>query len=96
LPVALVYLGVLTLLFVLVPAWTIPLAWTLLGFGAFVGIFGGLTGLPQWVRDLSPFTHSPVVVGTVDWTGGYWMLAIAVAAVVAAAVLIRRRDFAVG
>ena len=96
LPVALVYLGVLTLLFVLVPAWTIPLAWTLLGFGAFVGIFGGLTGLPQWMRDLSPFTHSPVVVGTVDWTGGYWMLAIAVAAVIAAAVLIRRRDFAIG
>ena len=96
LPVALVYLGVLSLVFVVLPSWTIPLGWTLLGLGAFVGIFGGLIGLPTWVHDLSPFAHSPVVVGTPDWTGGYWMLGIAVVATAGAAVLIRRRDFAIG
>lgn len=96
LPVALVYLGVLALVFVVLPRWTIPLGWTLLGLGAFIGIFGGLIGMPQWVRDLSPFTHAPVVVGTVDWTGGFWMLGIAVVAVAAAVALIARRDVAIG
>jgi ABC-2 type transport system permease protein len=96
LPVAFVYLGVLSLVFVVVPRATIPLAWTLLGLGAFVGIFGGLIGLPEWVHDFSPFSHAPIVVGTVDWTGGYWMLGIAIVATAAAAALIRRRDFAIG
>ncbi|HEV7183791.1 MAG TPA: hypothetical protein VGN33_04790 [Leifsonia sp.] len=96
LPAALVYLGVLALVFVVVPRWTIPLAWTLLGLGAFFGIFGGLIGLPDWVHNLSPFAHAPVVVGTPDWTGGFWMIGIAIAATAVAAVLIRRRDFAVG
>ncbi|MFF1571562.1 ABC transporter permease [Leifsonia sp. NPDC058292] len=96
LPVALVYLGVLVFVFVLAPRWTVPLAWTLLGLGAFVGIFGGLVGMPEWMRDLSPFTHVPVVVGTPDWTGGYWMFGIAVVATAGAALLIRRRDFAIG
>ncbi|WP_431278997.1 ABC transporter permease [Leifsonia poae] len=96
LPVAFVYLGVLALVFVVVPRWTIPLAWTLLGLGAFIGIFGGLIGFPKGVRDLSPFSHAPVVVGTVDWTGGFWMFGIAIVATAAAALLIRRRDFAIG
>jgi len=95
-PVALVYLGVLTLVFVLVPSWTAPVGWAALGLGAFVGIFGGLVKLPEGVRHLSPFADAPVVVGDVDWTGGYWMLGITVVALVGAAALIRRRDFAIG
>lgn len=95
-PVAFVYLGVLTLVFVVLPSWTVPVSWAALGFGAFVGIFGALIDLPDWVRHLSPFADAPVVVGAVDWTGGYWMLGIAVVALAAAAVLIRRRDFAIG
>lgn len=95
-PVAAVYLGVLTLVFVVLPSWTVPVSWAALGFGAFVGIFGALIDMPDWLRHLSPFADAPVVVGTVDWTGGYWMLGIAVAAIAAAAALIRRRDFAIG
>jgi ABC-2 type transport system permease protein len=95
-PVALVFLGVLTLVFVLLPSWTIPVGWAALGLGAFIGIFGGLVKLPDGVRHLSPFADAPVVVGHVDWTGGYWMFGITVVALVAAAVLIRRRDFAIG
>ena len=96
LPVALVYLGVLTLVFVALPTWTIPAGWAALGLGAFVGIFGGLIDLPEGIRHLSPFADAPVVVGDVDWTGGWWMLAIAVASLVAAAALIRRRGLVLG
>ena len=96
LPVALVYLGVLTLVFVVLPSWTVALAWTTLGLGAFIGIFGALVNLPEWLRHVSPFADAPVVVGTVDWTGGYWMFGIAIVATAAAAALIRRRDFAIG
>lgn len=95
-PVALVYLGVLTLVFVVLPSWTVSVAWTTLGLGAFVGIFGALIRLPDWLRHVSPFADAPVVVGTVDWSGGYWMIGIAVVAIAAAAALIRRRDFAIG
>ena len=95
LPVALVYLGVLSLVFVVVPNWSIVIAWAALGLGAFIGIFGAFVGIPDWVHQLSPFTHSPVVTGTVDWSGGIWMFAIAILATIAAAVLIRRRDFAI-
>lgn len=95
LPVALVYFGVLTLVFVLLPGWTAPVGWATLGLGAFIGIFGALIGLPDGVRHLSPFADAPVVVGTVDWTGGYWMLCIAVVAIAAAAALNRRRDVAI-
>ncbi|UAJ79655.1 hypothetical protein IT072_00675 [Leifsonia sp. ZF2019] len=96
LPVALVYLGVLALVFVLAPSWTIPVGWASLGLGAFIGIFGGLIDLPDPIRHLSPFADAPVVVGDVDWTGGYWMFGIAIVALAAAAALIRRRDLAIG
>ncbi|WP_434315777.1 ABC transporter permease [Leifsonia sp. P73] len=95
-PVALVYLGVLTLVFVVLPSWTVPVGWAALGAGAFIGIFGALIKLPDWLRHFSPFADAPVVVGKVDWTGGYWMFGIAVVALAAAAALIRRRDFAIG
>ena len=95
-PEALVYLGVLTLVYVVVPSWTVPVGWAALGAGAFVGIFGALIKLPDWLRHVSPFADAPVVVGKVDWTGGYWMFGIAVVALAAAAALIRRRDFAIG
>ncbi|MFH5877576.1 ABC transporter permease [Arthrobacter sp. NA-172] len=93
LPAALVYLTVLALVFVLLPGWTVGLGWTLLGLGAVFGLFGGLVGMPQWARDLSPFTHSPVPVGTsTDWTGGIWMLCIAVAVAILATVGMKRRE----
>ncbi|WP_348789680.1 hypothetical protein [Leifsonia sp. NPDC080035] len=94
-PVALVYLGVLALVFVVLPSWTVAVSWATLGLGAFIGIFGALVNLPEWLRHASPFADAPVVVGKVDWTGGYWMIGIAVVAIAAAAALIRRRDFAI-
>ncbi|GAA3892030.1 exporter of polyketide antibiotics [Leifsonia kafniensis] len=93
LPAALIYLGVLALVFVLLPGITIALGWTLVGIGVMFGVFGGLIGLPDWARDISPFTHTPVPSqGATDWSGGLWMLAIAILTALLALVLMRRRE----
>ncbi|WP_345762917.1 ABC transporter permease [Diaminobutyricibacter sp. McL0608] len=96
LPVSLIYLGVLSLVFVVLPNWSIVIAWAALGLGAFLGIFGGFIGLTDSIQKLSPFAHTPVVTGpSPDWSGGIWMIVIAIAATLVAAALIRRRDFAI-
>jgi ABC-2 type transport system permease protein len=93
LPAALVYLAVLALLFVLLPSAVSAVGWALLGAGVFLGVFGGLLGVPQWARDLSPFTHTPVVSGEgTDLGGAVWMLVIGAGAASAALVLMRHRE----
>ncbi len=43
------------------PRWAAPLSWTVLVAAFVVGpMFGEGLNLPQWVRDLSPFTHTPM------------------------------------
>ncbi|WP_448808384.1 ABC transporter permease [Agromyces bauzanensis] len=97
LPAVLVYLGVGMLLFVLVPRVMIGVAWAALTLGAFFGVFGELLGLPDWVRDLSPFAHSPLPIGDdIDWTGGVWMIAIGLVAISVAIVAMRRREVVTG
>ncbi|WP_105030643.1 ABC transporter permease [Arthrobacter ruber] len=96
-PVALVFLGVALVVFVLLPALTVPLTWSLLGLATILGIFGGLIGLPEWIVDLSPFANSPVPAGdSVDWTGGVWMLVIAAAAITGGTVIAGRRELRTG
>jgi len=93
LPAALLMLAVTALLVALLPRLSIGLGWALLLAAIVTGLFGELLNLPQWVRDLSPFTHTPVVASAdVDWSGAWWMPALALVFVVAAAVGIRRRD----
>lgn len=93
LPAALIYLAVPALVFVLWPSATIAAGWALLGAGVVLGIFGGMVGLDQSVRDISPFSHTPVPNGTTtDWSGAWWMLAIAVLAAVVAVMGMRRRE----
>lgn len=92
LPAALVFLGVLALVFTLAPGLTAALGWSILGVTFFVGVFGPLLGLDQAVVDLSPFASTPVLVGDeADWRGGPAMLLAAAVAVAASLVLMRRR-----
>lgn len=43
-----------------VPRWSVPVAWALILAMIVLGpMFGPSLGLPTWVQDLSPFTHSP-------------------------------------
>lgn len=93
LPAALVYLAVPALVFVLWPSATVAASWGLLALGVMLGIFGGMLGIDQSLRDLSPFTHTPVPKPTgTDWSGAWWMLAIAVVAGALAVVVMRRRE----
>jgi len=93
LPAALIYLSVPALVFVLWPAATIAASWALLALGVVLGILGGMLGIDQSLRDLSPFAHTPVPHGdATDWSGAWWMLAVAAAAAVLAVAVMRRRE----
>lgn len=92
LPAALVFLGVLALVFTLAPALTIPLGWSALGVTFFIGVFGPIMGLPEEVSNLSPFAIAPVPFGDdADWNGGWVLLVVTALAVAASLVLMRRR-----
>jgi ABC-2 type transport system permease protein len=75
-----------------VPRFT-PVAWgVLVGFIALY-LLGSLSGFPQWLLNLEPFAHIPLV-----GTGGFtvtplvWLLGIDVVLAAAGAIAFRRRD----
>lgn len=86
----------LAALVVLVVGW-LPrasgLVWAVLGLCFVVGWLGGLINPPQWVKDLSPFTHVPAVPSaTLTATPLVVLLVVTAAAVVAGWVGFLRRD----
>jgi ABC-2 type transport system permease protein len=97
LPAVLIYLSVLGLVFALIPRVTIPVGWAMLAVGAFLGQFGGILKLPDWVRNVSPSQHTPAVpMPHADFSGAWWMVVISIVVAIVAVVLVRRRDTAVG
>lgn len=93
LPAALSFVALTTLLFAVVPRLTVPAGWGLLAVGVAIGQFGGLLNLPEGVRDLSPFTHTPVIPGPdPDFAGSLWLLAPSVVLVVVSIVVVRQRE----
>jgi len=93
LPAALIYLALPATVFVIWPRATIPAGWSLLGLGVVLGIYGGMLGFDQGIRDLSPFTHSPITTNTgTDWSGGFWMLGISAILALLALAAVRRRE----
>jgi ABC-2 type transport system permease protein len=97
LPAVLIYLTVLGLVFTLIPRITIPVGWAMLAAGAFLGQFGGILKLPDWVRNVSPSQHTPAVpMPHADFSGAWWMVIISIVVAIVAAAMLRRRDTAVG
>ena len=97
LPACLVIVAVAALVFALVPRASIALGWAVLLVAIVLGQFGGLFGFPEWMRDLSPFSHTPIVTAeTIDWTAAWVMSGIAVVVAAGATALVRRRDLALG
>ncbi|WEO77569.1 hypothetical protein BJQ94_00470 [Cryobacterium sp. SO2] len=95
LPAAALLLAVTALLVAVLPRWSIGLSWAVLVAAVVFGQFGELLDLPEWLRDLSPFTHTPAVAAAApDWSGAWWMSALAVVLAAVAFGGIRRRDLA--
>ncbi|HSP52530.1 MAG TPA: hypothetical protein VLO00_06510 [Cryobacterium sp.] len=94
-PAALLVLAIAALLVAYVPRLSTGLSWGVLLGAAFISEFGRLFGLPDWLLNLSPFTHTPTIgAADVDWSGAWWMLGLALAGAVLAGAGIRRRDLA--
>jgi ABC-2 type transport system permease protein len=68
-------------------------AWTLLGIAGLLTLLGRAFGLPQWVLDLSPFTHSPQMPGgEVEAVPVAVMLVVAAVLAVVGFAGLQRRD----
>lgn len=73
---------------------------TAMGWGAYaafivVGEFGQLWGLPRWLRELSPFAHSPVLPGPdSELVSLVWLSLVAGALLAGGSAAFRRRDLA--
>jgi len=95
LPAALILAGVAVAAFGLLPRFAIGLAWSAFAISLIVGQLGELLGLPQAVRDISPFTHVPAVPAASATAGPLIALTVvAVAFGAAGLALFRRRDLA--
>ncbi len=70
LPAGLVVVAVAALAFAVLPRLSIGLAWAVVLLAILLGQLGGLFGFPEWLRDISPFSHTPVVTAGDDRLGG--------------------------
>ena len=73
------------------------MSWLLLGASILLSpVFGLSLGLPQWVLDLSPFTHQKAPAVEVGTAAIVALLGVAVALVAAGLAAFRRRDLVPG
>ncbi|WP_147915832.1 ABC transporter permease [Ruania zhangjianzhongii] len=92
-PATALYLGIIALVFALLPRLTGALAWTILAVGVVLAELGGRLGLPDWAIAISPFMHTPLVTTAhPDWSGAVWMSTAAVATTALGVAFYRRRD----
>lgn len=91
-PAMWVVIGLAVLCFAWRSRWSV-LGWVILVVFATVGQIGELLNLPQWVIDLSPFTHSPrMPVASFAWAPALLMTGIAVLLLIASWWRYRTRD----
>jgi ABC-2 type transport system permease protein len=96
LPGIMVIGGLVVALVGLLPRWAAPISWVVLLAALLLGpLFGPSFGLPQWVQDLSPFTHVPKAPATdVTVVPLALMAVVGVGLALAGVAAIRRRDVA--
>jgi ABC-2 type transport system permease protein len=92
LPAVWVLTGITVAVFGLAPG-LIMIGWGALVVFLVLGQLGSILGLPQWMTDLSPFTHSPKLPGgTLSATPLVMLTLIAAVLVVTGLSAFRRRD----
>ncbi len=91
---AVLALGALTVTAVgLLPRWSVAIGWGAVAVSLVLGQLGALLDLPQWVLNVSPFTHVPAVPSEeLRWLPLLILLAVAVGLSAAGLVAFRRRD----
>ncbi len=91
-PAVWVLIGVAVVLFGWLPR-AVAAAWGALAACFLLGFLGPLLGLPDWVRDLSPFTHVPLLpAADLDVLPLLVLTALAAAFIAAGLLGFRRRD----
>jgi ABC-2 type transport system permease protein len=91
-PAVLVLVGIAAALVGWLPR-AAPLAWGVLAGAAVLGVLSELLGVPDWLRQASPFEHAPAVPAeAVTWVPLLVQLTLAAVLVVAGLVGFRRRD----
>ena len=92
LPSAWVLTGIAVTVFGFVPRLSVA-GWAALAVFVLIGFVGPIVGLDQWIMDISPFTHTPKLPGTVfTATPLLWLTGIAAVGVAAGLTAFRRRD----
>ena len=92
-PAALLFLGLGTLLFAVVPRQSAGAAMALVGAAFLWELVGAVVGAPAWALALSPFHHvAAVPVARFDTTGAAVMLVLAAVAAVLGVAVFTRRD----
>lgn len=92
-PAIAVFVGLATVLFGLLPRLYTPLVWTSLGACLVIYQLGVVLKLPEWVLNVSPFTHTPAIPAeAIDFTPLWIMTAIAVGLLTIGLALYRQRD----
>ena len=77
----------------LLPRWAVAIGWSALGASLVMGQLGALFDLPQWVLNVSPFTHVPAVPAEeLEWLPLVVLVAVAAALTAVGLVALRRRD----
>lgn len=96
-PAALALAGFVVAVFGLLPRWAGPITWFALAAALVMGQLGKLFELPQWLLDVSPFTHVPLVPAEpFAATPVVWLSVAALALGALGFAAFRRRDLAIG
>ncbi len=96
-PPALALGGFVVAVFGLLPRWSGPVTWFALATALVMGQLGAVFELPQWMLDLSPFTHAPAVPAEAfAAVPVLWLAGAAVGLGALGFLAFRRRDLALG
>lgn len=92
-PALLVVAGLGLLSFSALPRYASIVSWCLLGACLLIMQLSALLKLPQWVTNLSPFSHTPAAPAPdISYTALYGLTAVAVTLLVMACVCFQKRD----